>query len=459
MEYQIQQNGKVIGTYESSEAAMVAFASVGFNGKITPVDATVGPQIASDGPRSIETAAVEQDAQRVAVANAIGLDVFAKAPTWFAHGTPLIAVGKDKYRASAQAWEALPLIEEAAHEVGEVITKERRKDVDCDASELRLDDRGRITRNGKDWVAIESNAFDQLIQRYPVLFPRGRALLHAVDPGIRAEVVNSQLVKLRNEPESTRGIKLRLRRGRDGAPQMYSATSTGYSVHDGDAWLGDVAEVLGGQEWRGSAVYDADAVNTSFVAQYHAPVDFDAKVGDVHRVTIGGRTNDTGSGSFRSWGGATRTICWNLARIDLEGAIARHVHRGSVDNLRVQLRDTVAALNAGFAYFGQQWGILGATSIGVALTDMGLTSDTSIATPESWLSDLASHTALVDTEIARDVMLEVLLRGFKQEPGEDAQALINAVTRTHTDAALDMYQVERLQIAAGILVNEIAGAA
>lgn len=459
---QADGDGAIVARFATSAEAMAAFAARGFAGRILDEDApatpvAVAPVATIGGARSQAVAAAEQEAQRMVVQAAIGVDVFAAAPTWFAHGTPLIEIGRDKYHASVQTWESLPPIEDAIHAVAERITSEHRKDVVADVAELRLDERGRITRNGTDFVALESPAFDAIVSRYASVFPRGRALLHAVDADVRADVFNRQVCKLAALPENERGIRLRLRRV-GGIAQCFAAVSPSYTVRDGDAWLThDVLPVIEGQGWRGNAIYDAAGVNTSFRAEWHAPESFGPTVGDVFRVAIGGRTNDTGSGSFRSWGGFVRAICVNLTIADLTAELKRHVHRGSVDTISQQIRDTLSAARDGFAPFGTAWGILKETPIATALTSLDVDIEEGATGPAAWFDALASHTALVDTGIARDVLVEALLSGYAAEPGETAEALVNAVTRLYTSRALDVYQAERAAIAGGALVAILAG--
>ena len=65
----------------------------------------------------------------------------------------------------------------------------------------------------------------------------------------------------------------------------------------------------------------------------------------------------------------------------------------------------------------------------------------------------------LDLGVKRDTAVELLLKGWSNEPGDTLADIVNAVTSVHGNAAIDQYGREKWERSAGELVPVLAGRA
>jgi hypothetical protein len=75
--------------------------------------------------------------------------------------------------------------------------------------------------------------------------------------------------------------------------------------------------------------------------------------------------------------------------------------------------------------------------------------------PKEFLRSLVSSGDL-DADVARDTVVEALLRGYAAEPGDTLADAFNAVTRAAHEGLLDEAQRWRMERAAGALLPVLA---
>jgi len=345
------------------------------------------------------------------------------------------------------------------------IRAEERTDAQVgDAKSLRLLPDGTLSR-GKGSLQLEPNALKGLVSRFPKAFPGAwqfLSLLHADD---RAEVVNAQLSRLHEfYGDDERNLRLRCRQ-LNGTWQAFAAVSPSYMPMDADKVLSTYVEAfdrLGLPDPRGAIAYNGETTDVTIRASWHAPVTFRPSVGDVFESGITGKTNDAGLGSHMGGQSFTRVICINCTTGTFGGDSMRRVHKGSrkedltaqgLERIRQDVQTLVVQSGDAAKFFLDSWGILRETPINKVTVGGKRYTD-----PRAMLRALVSSGDL-DADIARDVMVESLLRGFDAEQGETLADVFNAVTRAAHEGMLDDIQRWRVERAAGALLPVLASRA
>ncbi len=449
---------------------MRAYAAAGFVGKLlpvtsTPVDAApvAAPQPASPALRP----GVDVDpeaARRIGAAEKfLATRGFAAPPPWFAAGTEMLPEGRAKFGSLARRHEDLPAFGDAAASVIDTIKAERRTDVVLgDARALRLLPDGTVTR-GKAPMRLEPAALKGLLGRFPRAFPGAWEFLSLLDPATRAEAVNAQLGRLHEfyPEDDTRNVRVRAR-NMDGAWQAFATVSPSYLPMDADKLLSTYVSALDGlglPDPRGTVAYNGETTDIVIRASWHAPQSFRPSVGDVFESGITARSNDAGGGAHRGGNSFTRIVCINCTTVDFGEGALRRVHKGSkhadmstLGLARVQsdVRQLVNQSADAARYFLDSWGVLRETPMN-KITVGGKRHDK----PADFLKTLVSSGDL-DADVARDTVVEALLRGFAAEPGDTLADAFNAVTRAAHEGMLDEAQRWRMERAAGALLPVLA---
>lgn len=439
------------------------YAAAGFAGRLVAVEPTapVAAPVAALRPGVDVDAAA---AKRIQAAESfLAARGFAAPPAWFAAGTEMLPEGRAKFGSLARRHADLPAFRDAAGAVIDQIKAERRGDVQLgDARTLRLLPDGTLTR-GKAPIALEPLALKGLIQRFPKAFPGAWSFLSLLDPAARAEAMNAQLARLAEfyPEDDAREVRLRLR-NIGGRWQAFAAVSPSYMPMDGDKVLAAYVEAIDGlglPDPRGVVSYNGETTDTIIRATWHAPQSFRPSVGDVFESGITGRTNDAGGGAHTGGQSFTRIICINCTTADFSGDAFRRVHKGSrtQDLTAVGLRriqqDVVALVEgSGEAarFFLDSWGVLRETPIAKVAIGGKKHAD-----PREALKALVKGGDL-DADVARDTLVEALLRGFDAEPGDTLADAFNAVTRAAHEGLLDEAQRWRVERAAGALLPVLA---
>jgi hypothetical protein len=442
--------------------AMARYAADGFTGRLTDPTVTTPAPVAADpapvAPQPAATASVVQtptdagavaaqarNASQMAVLDAMG---FALPQPFFSVGTPLIQAGKDKFRAMAVDHAQKPFIEDAAMEVANAITAEKRANITVALRDLVVTPDGKVSR-GKTPIPLEPLAWDTLVGMAAPVLPSAKSLLRILDPDLRAETWNRQVAKL---PDTARA-QLGIRNVNDGW-QVFRAVSATYpTTAQADKVLRGVADALKGEGMRGSVVYDPASTRVRWEAAWMAPQEIDPRVGDVLRVGVAGSTADAANGGFRVSLAATRILCINLTIADAYLAAFRRSHRGNLDGVVDEIVATVKAAPEAFAALAADWKVTRKT----AVSQVSLFGKTYADVPTA-LAALVD-TGRIDAGVARDVQVEALLTAYKAEEGDTLADLLNAVTRAAHEASWSEFNRSMLEHQAGELLPVFARAA
>lgn len=478
----------------------------GFAPKATVEDAGTESTASTDQTDNSEpTPAVErQPAERIVVASVPILDRTARliedeaaarragwapAPPVFALGTPIIDYGRNRWKTQRREWENTPPTVEGLSAIIERVAEERREDRTVRVSELSMDTDGLLVI-GNEKYAIETLGMKQLLTRVKngefekpddeekmegqvvtelteeyddvvgrALFPAAFSYLSACDPDLRAWNFNTQI---KRHGDGSQKLKLRLRSNNDAAmQQLYSVVGPSYTAFDADMVSASLRRCLysmnGGRQARGEVLYDPSTTRLKVNALWHADLPYDGgSAGDFFKGGIVGYSNDAGGGGVSGNGQLWRNLCLNLIIVNVARKnLFRITHRSSADEI-------VAAINAGmqqaekdFAYFLKRWGILHETPI-KSVHLWGEQFQT-VKDAITW----AVENGRISAGVGKDVLLESLLKSYDAEPGDNLEAMINAMTRTHDDRYSKLVQsaVESLEQQAGDLVMVLARAA
>lgn len=445
------------------------YAAAGFAGRLVPVIDVVETAAADRQPASSPAPAlrpgvdVDPEAERriAAAEKFLAGRGFAAPPTWFAAGTEMLPEGRAKFASLARRHEDLPAFRDAAGDVIQRIRAERRSDVSLgDARALRLLPDGTLTR-GRTPIRLEPLALKGLVSRWPKAFPSAWQFLSLLDPAARAEAVNAQLARLHEFYEDDdRNVRIRVRR-LDADWQAFAVVSPAYMPMDADKLLEryvDTLDELDLPDPRGVVAYNGETTDVTVRATWHAPQSFRPSVGDVFESGITARSNDAGGGSHRAGNTFTRILCINCTTVEF-GDDLRRVHRGSrqhdltqvgLDRIGQDVGRIVRQSGEAAKFFFDQWGVLRSTPIS-AIQVGGKRHEK----PADFLRALVTSGDL-DADVARDTMVEALLRAHKAEPGDTLADAFNAVTRAAHEGLLDEAQRWRVEREAGALLPVLA---
>ena len=352
-----------------------------------------------------------------------------------------------------------PLVTETLKAINEAVRAENRMDMVIHPATLRMSDDGRIFReNGRRHVdgrpvtlALEPNGLRQLCARLPEQFPRAGDFLMALDPKDRAEAFNAQIRKA--NPESELKTRTRFLGGTDRS--VYAFVGKTYAAFDADRIATTLlspfeelqAEYGEAGAPRGAGLYRADDSSLRVDAIWHADTIVDAGAGDVFKVGLRFRSSDSGGGSIKADLIAWRNRCLNFIIIGQGGVeILRRTHRGSIDDVSVDLTAATEKAREFVKGFAQDWGLLRSTKI----DRIKLWGEEYDSVPEALkaMVDMGK----IDGVTANAVATESLLSAWTQEAGNSLADLINAVTRYAHTSKIGIDRQEKVERAAGDLV-------
>lgn len=445
--------------------AMAAYAAAGFAGRLV---APTVELLVEAAPQALRAGVdIEPEAERRIKAQEAWLKAkgFAPTGTWFAAGTEMLESGRAKYASLARRHEDLPAFRDAARAVARRITGEQRQDVRVgDASLLRLDGEGRITR-GRSPLRLEAAALRSLVQRFPRAFPSAWQFLALMDVEARRDAVNAQLARLAEfyPEESERDVRLRIR-NLDGEWQAFAAVSPSYMPMDGNRVLAAYVEALDGlrlPDPRGVVVYDPATTDLSIRATWHAPQTLRPAVGDVFETGLSARSNDAGSGSHRASNTFTRIVCINCTIAEF-GDDLRRVHRGSktqdltaqgLERVKVDIAQVVGRTDEAARFFLDSWGTLRETPVS-ALRLGGKVHTSGLSAAKALVSS-----GEFDADVPRETLTRAVESAYAVEPGDSVADVVNAFTRAAHEGFLDEIARWRVERAAGQLVPVLASRA
>lgn len=254
---------------------------------------------------------------------------FNLAKPWYALGTKLLDVGEDKYRASREEFENMPLASDALIALAEAIESENRFDVITNAHDLLMYEDGSICVIGQaDPVEISPTAFDQIIRRIiPASVPSPAGYWRELSSARRASQVNDAF------RHSQRHLRLRYRHIGNTTRSIYAAVTPRYTPYDGNQLARRLAQLLLDAEHEmPRAMVSYDNTRTAIDLIWHS--DFLASevgVGEIYKSAIRYTTDDDGTERLRSFVNLFRAICVNLTTVEAAMAMLSRRHVGDVD--------------------------------------------------------------------------------------------------------------------------------
>ncbi len=367
-------------------------------------------------------------------------------PPLFTPGTRVVKMGDDNFRTSRVAWENQADIVDAMRDVWRTVNAEKRHDKVVAVRDIKMNDNGMIDF-GEGELPFEANGLMQFFSRNNLLFPRGGAYLRDIRTEERAWNVNTRIAAAGTGYDKT--VVLRIR-NINGKPQVFAAVSEGYTAFDADKVVEVLGKALKGSGMRGEVIYDPTTTNLRVTGMYHADKVVDLAAGDVFKVGVQFKANDTGGGAIIGDAVAWRNLCLNLIIIGTgKKNLVRRTHRGALNDVKVDMTAAAEEASVIFADFADMWGALRQTKASDVFE-----SDT-VADIFAELADMRE----LDLGVKRDTAVELLLKGWSNEPGDTLADIVNAVTSVHGNAAIDQYGREKWERSAGELVPVLAGRA
>ena len=373
--------------------------------RVDPDEARVLARAATQPARAGEVSPVARDRVRRQEAW-LAKAGFSLPPPLYAPGTRVIDVGDDNFRLERQRVEALPTWQDASTQVQETVLREARFDLDAPLSSLTMTEEGALVAEGVEY-GLELDSFSQLAQLAG--FGAGaRYLGRHCSPDLRATNVNAHL-----KNGGDRRVRLRTRFVR-GRANVFAVVTPSYAAVDTHV----VLEAVDGQldDARTEMLYDGTGVSATALFMPDQVVDLAA--GDVFKVGVLVKTQDTGKGRIQISAVVWRNLCLNLiviARSEVNAV--NQVHRGDAARITDGLAEGVLNARESVGDFLNAWGRARTVSV-----DPRKTFD-------SWLRERRLGFDGRMTAERRDQIVHELMVAWEKEPGHTLADAVNAVTR------------------------------
>jgi hypothetical protein len=384
---------------------------------------------------------------------------FQPAPTVYAPGSRVNAIGVRNFSIERKKLEESPLVEEGLSSIIDSVQRERREDVRVKLGDLHLHTDGRLTR-GAGHMHMEQQGFLQLLRLAEAFYSA------PLDGGSRRSSASSWLAA--QDPETRKWnwdkqrrtgaippqkeIVLRTRVVND-RRQVFAVVSTDYSAQDADQVAAAILPGFVGSEMRGITTYDPLTTNLYVEASLMPDRVVDLAAGDVFKVSTVLKTNDSGQGGIRLVSSYLRNLCLNLIILDKgEQVLFSRAHRGDLSNIAPMLRAGIKKADAMWDHFRDRWKILRKENAVSALQRIGIRPPKNRPVTETkHIFDVLADNITVPG-IRRDAMVEMLLSSFDKEPGDSLADVVNAVTRLHQRELIPVVHREDIESQAGEFV-------
>lgn len=409
-------------------------------------------------------------------------------------GTRIIESGDGRRTQSRNDHNNRPLIEVALRQFTGTIKDEHRQDVVVPVKALRMLDDGRLVRvnetgaqaytvhqlvvttepklhmtvteeaiKGGGAIALEPQALGQLLTFVDGATAVGRHYRDDLDPARRALLFNDRINSMVDDPKDPRKVKLRTRNGQ-GPRRNYAAVSESYATYDVDKIAAVMADAFEGMDMRGSVVYSPATTMFRAEAGWHEQKTVDFGAGDAFRIGIWVESGDARNSGFNGGLFIERNACKNfiiLTYDQIKTFAIRHFGQGFEGKVKAGVEGLAEQAEAMLEIFAEDFGIVSKKKIldvyKVEVIDpVVLASLSPEQILERGMKDVfAQIYDQVDIPgIAKDAAVELMLGGWRLEPGDTADALINAVTRVHELAPIEV--VPAFERAGGQLLMQLA---
>jgi hypothetical protein len=389
---------------------------------------------------------------------------FAPKEPIYRAGTRVIEWGVDNARKSRLEHDAKPSVQAACDKLGEKIAAENRRFIECLATDLTMNDAGRIAIPGHDPLEITYDAFRGLTTR---LGYGGANYLSRCPAALRAHNFNDWQTRV--DAEQKLALRVRDRAADEKAQipagvEIFAAVSPGYAAFDANMIAEAVAKASP-EGAKGSFAYDG--TRSRFEVHFHSNVQPQHYVaGEFFKAGCLVSTDDTGGGSIVVRSMAWQNLCLNLIIIDrCAREIARIKHVGSVLELAQRLEAAYRQALASLDHFLKVWDYACADDVAIAskAVHAEVPSDPAKALPGIFrgvldagiikLPRAGSFKAREDAIATLCALFEDDRSGARLMHGVSRAAIANAFTAFARDLdAEDPWAADEIQRAAGALL-------
>ncbi len=336
-------------------------------------------------------------------------------------------------------FEAMPDLADACEQLAAIVASEKRRDDIVTLRDLRVDTLGSLIAPHRAEIIPDAprlqmleRAWAQLVSRAPRDVPR------ALRPNVNAWIRDSNGVAVARTMEAPSGR----------AQDCFAMVSERYQAHDADAVAREVARAMPA-ECKGEIKYKGDGGRYEIEAVLARPFDVD---GDIHRVIIGVRSADNGTGSQQIWFKAWRLKCLNGMFIADKHLLRRVRHTGEVRQLRDQFTQGLAMARAAIESFSAHW--KRARSKRFVDAEFG----GNLSGPEA-LRRLVGRGVVAVPHVRASTLLGRLNSAWGTEPGDSVSDVLNAITKAgHVTPWESAWTTEALEEIAGQLLYATAHA-
>lgn len=315
-----------------------------------PSDATKGGEMDEAGRQRSQR---DVDALRAAG--------FAMAETVYERGTRVIELGTENAKRSREEFEAMPKVGELCSNLIAKIAAEKREVEIVRADAIGMTNTGRLSISGVEQWPITSDAFGSMVSR---LGYGGARYLQKCDRELRAYNVNCwrrEIARKQDADQTDEGderklaLRTRLQGPEPRVRQVFAAVTPSYAPFDADR-IAEAIRIATPPEARGTVTYDGarSRFNVLFETTVN-PKHFVA--GEVFRLGVTVRADDTGSGAIKMTAVALQNLCLNLIIIDRAmKPLAELRHVGNVFELATKFKAAYERALQGFEPFLAAWG-------------------------------------------------------------------------------------------------------
>lgn len=402
--------------------------------------------------------------ERIAAANGFSLP-----PTFFAVGTDLVEVGRDKYRQSRTRFEELPPAKEAlATLIGRIVAEERR-DVSKRLSGLRMLPSGEVC-NGNDTsrALLTGPSFRQLLARTGMPEPSAAATYLATVPADRrAAEVNHWLGKA--SPDTTAVLRCRNASGLlpadlrndqaalQGAPrEVYAVVSERYTSGFEVSALAEIltSQAIAPGDARAAIEYDGQ--RGSIRLMWHSNVQPErVKVGEVYYAFAGFSAEDDGTSSIEPTAGLGRAVCINLTTMDAVLKLGRKRHTGGEQSMARFIFDAIHQAVNHVRDFALAWDSAAAERIDTpgAVRDVPAGAGP-LAIAEGVYRGLLKTQTLALPGYRGEAAVTELMSRYRAEPEPTRVGIVNGITRAaHESTLRHPWAAGELETAGGAILT------
>lgn len=410
--------------------------------------------------------------EQLAIANG-----FAPPQPIYAIGTRVVQMGVENARRSRLEWERLPTIAEGCELLRQEVVNEARRDETVQLTGLAMGIDGHLNA-GERRYPLSSKAFRQLVGRIGcngaeylegACWPELRA--HNVNEQIRAfrSLESSQLDEWRGkvrtmgpkagDPPEPKNVVLRTRNNdATTAREVFAIVSERYQSGVGVDFLAQAIGTSVPGDARGTIDYDGD--RAKFNCLWHSDVRAEDYVaGEMFKVGVIVRADDTGSGGISVSAVVFRNLCLNLIVIGRdEQKIANIRHVGDLGKLRRQFAKAFAMALEKVEGFRKVWGFAASEDVVAKVREQY--PETKKITFEDVIPGIFS--AVVEREKVpvrakrRDAVPLLVQKYYDdevdRERGFTRAAVVNAFTRYAHEELNDPFQQEEVERAASGLL-------